>query len=74
MGKSKDVNEDIDVVFMRVCGRQEAENRIGGSNPPPSASVVFMRVFGFLGGRKTVKWEVGCDIVPQTLLLFIDAF
>jgi hypothetical protein len=33
-----------------------------------------MLVFGFLGGRKTAKWEVEFDIVLQILLLFADFF
>jgi hypothetical protein len=33
-----------------------------------------MRVFGFLGGRKTVKWEIERDIVLQILLPFTGFF
>ena len=50
---------------------------IGGSNPPPSASIVFMRLSGFLGVRKwqSAIWSV---IISrnfcQSLQMFFEGF
>ncbi len=50
---------------------------IGGSNPPPSASVVFIRFPGFLGVRKwqSVIWSVIISrSFCQSLQLFFEGF
>jgi hypothetical protein len=43
VGKSKDVNDDIDVVFMRVYGLPEDLNRVPGSIPGPATSLLVKR-------------------------------